>query len=90
MGLEALGWALREGFALVIACLLPLLATAAGVGLLVAWLTGSLGLRDAAIGQIARALAVVAALGFLLEGMAAAGTDFAVRCWSLHDAGSDP
>lgn len=77
-----LGLLLRGGFGLVVALVLPLVAVAAVTGALVGLLTGALGIRDQALGQILRALAVLAALALSIEAMADAAVDFADRSWS--------
>ncbi len=80
--IDALGSAIREGFALVLASTLPLFAVAALAAVLIGLLGGGLGLRDAALGQIVRALAVLLALGLLVEGIAAGTLAFARERWA--------
>lgn len=80
--IDALGLAIREGFGLVIASTLPLFAIAAVAALLLGLLGGALGLRDAALGQIVRMLAVLLAVGLLIEGIAVTTVDFAARTWA--------
>lgn len=83
MSVDALGVAIREGFGLVIAALIPLLVVAAIVGIGIALLAGHLGLRDAAVAQIARAVAVVAVVALTIEGVAAAAVAYARESWTL-------
>jgi type III secretory pathway component EscS len=80
--IEVLGLAIREGFALVIASVLPLVAVAAVAAILLGLLCGALGIRDAALGQIVRALAVVLALAMVISSVAASTLEFASRCWA--------
>lgn len=80
--IETLGLALREGFGLVIASLIPLFATAALAALLVGLLGGSLGIRDAALGQLVRALAVILALALVIEAVTQNCVEFAARSWA--------
>jgi type III secretory pathway component EscS len=78
----------REGFGLVVALLVPLIGTAIGAAIVAGWLSSALGVRDGALGQCLRALAVVFALGLVLDGMAASVTEYATGSWkslgSLH------
>jgi type III secretory pathway component EscS len=83
--IDALGLVIREGFGLVIASVLPLFVVAAVAALLIGLLGGSLGIRDAALGQIVRALAVLLAVGLVIESVAGATVEFAARSWSLAD-----
>lgn len=82
--------ATREGIGLILALLVPLLATAIGAAILAGWLGSALGVRDGALGQCLRALAVLLALGLVLDGMAVATTDYAKASWGalgdLHRA----
>jgi type III secretory pathway component EscS len=87
--IDALGLAIREGFGLVIAGLLPLVAVAAVAAILLGLLCGALGIRDAALGQIVRALAVVLALAVVIQSVAASTLEFASRCWALPDLDAD-
>ncbi|PRQ07010.1 flagellar biosynthetic protein FliQ [Enhygromyxa salina] len=80
--IDALSLAIREGFALVLVGVLPLIGVAAVAAILVGLLCGSLGIRDAALGQIVRALAVVLALALVISSMAASTLEFASRCWA--------
>ena len=81
--IDALGLLVREGFALVVASVLPLFVVAAITALIVGVLAGALGIRDAALAQIARSLAVVLALVALAASLASSTTEFAARSWSL-------
>ncbi|HLT39497.1 MAG TPA: hypothetical protein VK034_24605 [Enhygromyxa sp.] len=80
--IDALGLLIREGFGLVIACVLPLLVIAAAAALVVGLLGDSLGVRDPAIGQIIRALAVLLAIGVVIESVAIGTVELATRSWS--------
>jgi type III secretory pathway component EscS len=80
--IDALALAIREGFGLVIASMLPLFAIAAVAALLVGLLGGSLGIRDAAFGQIVRVLAVLLAVGLVIETVATSTLEFARRSWA--------
>lgn len=89
--IDALGLAIREGFGLVIASVLPLLAAAAVAAILLGLSCGALGIRDAALGQIVRALAVVLALAVVIQSVAGSTLEFAGRCWALDvDVEGDP
>jgi type III secretory pathway component EscS len=77
--IELLGLAIREGFGVVMACLLPLFAIAAATAIVVGLLAGALGIRDGALGQIVRALAVILGLGLFAEQIASATVEFAAR-----------
>ena len=88
--IDALGLAIREGFGLVIAGVLPLLAAAAAAAILLGLSCGALGIRDAALGQIVRALAVVLALAVVIQSVAGSTLEFAGRCWALDAAEPDP
>jgi flagellar biosynthesis protein FliQ len=83
--IDALGLLIREGFGLVIASVLPLFVIAAVAALLIGLLGAALGIRDAALGQIVRALAVLLAVGLVIESVAGATVEFAARSWSLAD-----
>ncbi len=80
--IDALTLTIREAFALVIHALLPLIAVAAAAAVMVGLLGGALGLRDGAFAQIVRALAVLLAIGLLIEALAVANVEFAARTWS--------
>jgi len=80
--IEALTLAIREAFALVIESIVPLIAVAAVTAVLVGLLGGALGIRDAALAQIVRALAVLLAIGVLVEALAVANVAYAERTWS--------
>ncbi|KIG15771.1 hypothetical protein DB30_05341 [Enhygromyxa salina] len=82
--IDALGVAIREGFALVITGVLPLIAVAAVAAILLGLLCGALGIRDAALGQIVRALAVVLALAVVISSVAGSTLEFASRCWTMR------
>lgn len=82
MKVEALELALREGLAVVIAALSPVLVTVAVVGVIVGLASARLGLRDPAVAQIARALAVCACLGLAAEPLATLAVDYARASWS--------
>ncbi|PRP91504.1 Bacterial export protein, family 3 [Enhygromyxa salina] len=88
--IDALGLAIREGFGLVIASLIPLLLVAAAAAILVGLLGAALGIRDAALGQIVRALAIVLALGVLIRGIATSTVEFTARTWAQLGAQDDP
>ena len=88
--IELLGAAIREGFGVVIACLIPLLAVAAVAAILIGLLGGALGVRDAALAQIVRALAVVLALGLLAQGIAASTLEFTSRTWAELGSAQPP
>lgn len=88
--IEALGLAIREGFGLVIASVLPLLAAAAVAAILLGLLCGALGIRDAALGQIVRALVVVLALAMVIQSVVGSTLEFASRCWDLEAADTEP
>ncbi|MFV8749217.1 hypothetical protein ACNOYE_01570 [Nannocystaceae bacterium ST9] len=79
---ELLDLAAREGVALVLALLLPLFGVAAGAAIVAGWFGAAIGVRDPALGQCLRALAIVAALGVLGEPLAASATEYARRQWS--------
>ena len=79
---------IREAFALTVVGLAPLWVAAAAVAILVGLLGAALGIRDGALAQIARALAVVVALALLGRGLASATLDFAVHSWTAM--GEDP
>lgn len=81
--IDALGLAIREGFGLVILSVLPLLVIAAAAALLIGLLGDSLGIRDPAFGQIVRGLAVLLAIGLLIDGIASGTVEFAIRSWTL-------
>jgi type III secretory pathway component EscS len=83
--IDALGLLIREGFGLVIASVLPLFVIAAAAASMIGLLGGALGIRDAALGQIVRALAVLLALGLVIESVTTATVEFAARSWSLAD-----
>jgi type III secretory pathway component EscS len=85
--IEALGLAIREGFGLVIASLTPLFGVAAVAAVLVGLLGGSLGIRDAALGQFVRALALILALGLIVDSVADGCVEFATRAWAGIGAG---
>lgn len=80
--IDALGLAIREAFGLVIASMLPLFVIAAAAALLIGLLGGALGIRDAALGQVVRMLAVLLAAGLVIEQVASATVEFAARSWS--------
>ncbi len=82
MSPDLLGGAIREAFGLVSALALPLLAAAALAGVVLALTTGALGIRDGALGQMVRTLAVVATLVFLAESLASMMLEFGVRTWT--------
>lgn len=86
--IDALGLAVREGFGLVIASLIPLFGVVAIASVLLGLLGGSLGIRDAALGQIVRALALILALGVVIEDVAAGCLEFATRSWGGLGAGA--
>lgn len=88
--IDTLALAIREGFGLVIASMLPLFVVAAVSALLIGLLGGSLNLRDAALGQIVRALAVLLAIGLLVEGVAVATVEFAARTWGALASSESP
>lgn len=81
--IDALGFAIREAFALTIASMLPLFAIAAAAALVIGLLGGLLGIRDGALGHIARVLAVLLAIGFLIDEIAQSTLDFAAQSWQL-------
>ena len=88
---EVVELATREGFGLVVTALLPLFAVAAGAAIVAGWLGAGLGVRDAALGQCIRALAVIVALGLFGERIAASASAYARASWSgLGDLHSDP
>jgi type III secretory pathway component EscS len=80
--IDALGLLIRAGFGLTIAAVIPLFLVAAVAAVILGLLSGALGLRDAALGQIVRALAVILALGVLIEGVAEGCLEFATRSWT--------
>ena len=80
--IDALAAAIREGLALVLTTLLPVFIVAATAAVMIGLLCAALGIRDAALAQITRALAVVLALALVAEHSAAAFVDFAARAWS--------
>ena len=65
--------------------LLPMFAVAAAAAIVIGLLVGALGLRDATLANIARALAVVLALGLLAGDIATAVVGFAARSWAGLD-----
>ena len=83
--IDALGLLIREGFGLVIVSVLPLFAVAAITAVILGMLAGALGIRDAALGQIARSLAVLAALVAIAASVASSTTQFAARSWALEE-----
>jgi hypothetical protein len=84
---DALSASIREAFGLVVASVVPLFAIVAAVALVFGLLAGRLGLRDPALAQIVRALAVILAVGFLLGDLADAVVEFAEHSWgALADA----
>jgi type III secretory pathway component EscS len=72
----------HDGFALVLASLVPLFAVAAVAVVVIGLLGGALGIRDGALGHIVRTLALVLALGLVAERTATTIVAFAVRGWS--------
>lgn len=80
--IDALAATLREGLGLALTSLLPLFAVAALVGILVGLLAAALGIRDASLAQIARALAVALTLALLAERGAGELVEFAAHAWS--------
>lgn len=87
--IDALAHLLTAGFALVFASLLPVFAVAAVAVVLVGLIGGALGIRDGALGQIVRTLAIALVLGLVLERTAAGIVAFAVDSWAGLD-GSEP
>lgn len=83
--IDALGLAIREAFGLVIASMLPLFAIAAVAALLVGLLGGALGIRDAAFGHVVRVLAVVLAIGLVIDVVARSTVEFAAQTWTQLD-----
>ena len=83
--IDALAQAIREAFGLVIASTLPLFAIAAAAALLIGLLGGSLGIRDAALGHIVRVLAVLLAIGLVIDMVAQGSVEFAKRSWAQLD-----
>ena len=83
--IDALAHAIREAFGLVIASTLPLFAIAAAAALLIGLLGGSLGIRDAALGHIVRVLAVLLAIGLVIDMVAQSSVEFAKRSWAQLD-----
>jgi len=83
--IDALAHAIREAFGLVIASTLPLFAIAAAAALLIGLLGGSLGIRDAALGHIVRVLAVLLAIGLVIDMVAQGSVEFAKRSWAQLD-----
>jgi type III secretory pathway component EscS len=83
--MDALGLAIREAFGLVVASTLPLFAIAAAAALLVGLLAGSLNIRDGAFGHIVRVLAVLLAIGLVIEVVASNTVEFATRSWAQLD-----
>jgi type III secretory pathway component EscS len=90
--IEALAQLLYDGFGLVLASLLPLFAVAAVAVVMVGLLGGALGIRDGALGHIVRTLAIVLALGLVVERTATAVVAFTVHSWAGLDGegGSEP
>jgi len=84
---EAISAALREASTLVLSALLPLFAVAAAVAIIVGLLCAALGIRDASLAQITRALAVVLALAAMIEQGAATLVEFAKASWSAPRGG---
>lgn len=82
--------ALREAVAVVLTALLPVVLVAAVAAVVAGLLSNRLGLRDGALVQIARAVAVIAALIVLGEGLAAAVLEFGVHTWSTLGAPEPP
>ncbi|HVI02223.1 MAG TPA: flagellar biosynthetic protein FliQ [Enhygromyxa sp.] len=83
--IDALAHAIREAFGLVIASTLPLFAIAAAAALLIGLLGGSLSIRDAALGHIVRVLAVLLAIGLVIDMVAQGSVEFAKRSWAQLD-----
>lgn len=83
--IDALGLAIREGFGLVIASMLPLFAIAAAAALVIGLLGGALGIRDAAFGHIVRVMAVVLGIGLVLDMIAKGTVEFATQTWAQLD-----
>jgi type III secretory pathway component EscS len=86
--IDALALAIREAFGLVIASTLPLFAIAAAAALLVGLLGGALGIRDMAFGHVVRTLAVLLAIGLVIEVVANSTVEFAARTWTQLDGGA--
>lgn len=86
--------ATREGIGLILALIVPLLATGIVAAIVAGWLGSALGVRDGALGQCIRALAVLLALGLVLDHMAARATDYAKASWGsladLHRSEPEP
>lgn len=80
--IDALTEGIREGFGLVIMSIVPLLGAAAAVALVFGVLAGRLGLRDPALAQIARGLAVMLVLGLVVDELADGVVEFAARSWA--------
>jgi flagellar biosynthesis protein FliQ len=73
--------ATREGFGLALALLVPLLAVACGATLISALLALALRIRDPLLAHCVRVVALLAAFGLLIEGMALATHEFAQARW---------
>jgi flagellar biosynthesis protein FliQ len=80
--MSALVELVHGGFALVLAIAVPLLA-AGLVGVLVAAaISRAFGIQDAALGMLARAVAVLVAVMVLGAGWAASTTSFTAEAWA--------
>jgi type III secretory pathway component EscS len=79
--IDGLTDAIRAGFGLVIDAVLPLVVVAAVTAVLVGLLTQALGIRDGVFAQIIRTLAVVLAIGMVVDAIAAANVEYASRTW---------
>jgi type III secretory pathway component EscS len=80
--IDALGLAIREGFGLVLAATLPLFLVAAVAAVLLGLLADALGIRDGALAQIVRALAVILMIAVIVGDVGEALVGFAVERWS--------
>jgi type III secretory pathway component EscS len=80
--IDALALAIREGFGLVLAATLPLFVVAAVAAVLLGLLADALGIRDGALAQIVRALAVVLMIAVIAGDVGEALIGFALERWS--------
>jgi type III secretory pathway component EscS len=87
--IDALAQLLQAGFGLVLVSLLPVFAIAAAAVVLVGLIAGALGIRDGALGHVVRTLAIVLALGLVLERTATAIVAFTADTWAGLSAGGD-
>ena len=87
--IDALAQLLQAGFGLVLVSLLPVFGVAAAAVVLIGLINAALGIRDGALGHIVRTLAIVLALGLVVERTAMAVVAFASDSWAGLD-GSEP